>query len=76
MMNAAYYRKIPKGLQGDIDDRFAVWSDDIHELLDKVDAWQRLSNLQDRLLACYRIGKNPGSLIEKLEKARARAEKL
>lgn len=35
------------------------------------DALKTLVDLQDKLLICYRVGKNPGSIIDKLHKAKA-----
>jgi hypothetical protein len=35
------------------------------------DAWKNLCALQDQLLACYRVGRNPGALLDRLAKARA-----
>lgn len=33
-------------------------------------AYKNLSELQDKLLVCYRVSKNPGSIIDKITKAR------
>jgi len=40
-------------------------------LLRQRDALKTLSDLQEKLLACYRTGKNPGSIIDKLREAKA-----
>lgn len=42
----------------------------------KMEAYKNLSELQDKLLISYRIGKNPGSLLDKLSAARNKIVKL
>ena len=40
-------------------------------LVAEIRALRTLSELQDKLLACYRTGRNPGSILDKLRAARA-----
>jgi hypothetical protein len=40
------------------------------------DALAKLSALQDSLLVCYRTGRNPGAVLDKLAKARERVAAL
>lgn len=35
------------------------------------DGWSTLARLLDKLLACYRIGKQPGGLLDEIREARA-----
>ena len=42
----------------------------IGRLREENKAIKELSELQDKLLICYRLGRNPGSILDKLAKAR------
>lgn len=42
----------------------------IVELKREAKAWRNLSKLLDKLLVCYRVSRNPGSLLDKIDKAR------
>lgn len=46
------------------------WIEKVRQAEEERDKWKQLSQLQDKLLVCYRIGKNPGSVLDKLRKAR------
>lgn len=41
------------------------------KLLDLAESLTTLADLQDRLLVCYRVGRNPGSVLDKLAIVRA-----
>lgn len=47
---------------------------EVAALTEERDAWHELSECQDRLLACYRTGRNPGALLDRIDKARRRVE--
>lgn len=40
------------------------------------DALRKVSELQDKMLVCYRLGKNPGSVIDRLTAAREALAKI
>lgn len=48
----------------------------IERLKNEVKALRELSELQDKMLVCYRVGKNPGTIIDKLIKAREEVAKF
>lgn len=48
----------------------------IDRLREEVKAVRKLSELQDKLLVCYRVGENPGSILDKLRNAREKVERL
>jgi len=40
----------------------------------RVEAWAKLSDLQDKLLACHRLQRNPGAILDLIAKAREAVE--
>lgn len=74
--------KLPRVERGGSSGGVTAWSGmtvcndapTVHELgrlRQERDRASRLAELQGRLLTCYRIGKNPGSLLDDIRKARA-----
>lgn len=46
---------------------------EVEQLAAQAEAWRRLAGLLDKLLVCYRTGRNPGALIDRITEARASA---
>lgn len=46
---------------------------EVEQLAARAEAWRHLAGLLDKLLACYRTGRNPGALIDKITEARVSA---
>ena len=54
-----------------MDDEIRALHSQVATLTKQKDAAIILSELQEKLLICYRLGKNPGSLLDKLPSAKA-----
>jgi len=66
--NAEFYVQAKKLLPGLIDR--------LERAEEKAIAWENLAVLRDKYLVCYRTGRNPGALIDKVIAARKRVEDL
>lgn len=46
------------------------WMNQYEQITAELDYWRKLAELQDKLLTCYRFGRNPGKIIDKIDKVR------